>query len=157
MGTFLPVRFSGSGSQKRIGADRWESPVQIGGGIFVKITWGLMSFVVLLIPVSVPAEVMNNGTILTLTRAGLSEGLIIDKVNSESCGYDVSTSSIIELKKSGISDNVISSMVRRCATLAQVRGLAGDDTSPDPKIRHSPGIYLMESWLSPNILQVLHP
>jgi hypothetical protein len=100
---------------------------------------------------------MNNATVLSLAKAGLSDGLIIDKIRSEPCGYDVSTASIIALKNSGLSESVISEMVRRCATMNGVRGLAGDDSSPDPLVRHSPGIYVMENWVAPNALQKLRP
>ena len=65
------------------------------------------------------AETINNETIVTLVKAGLSEGLVIDKINSESCNYDVSTDKIIALKQLGVSDPVIAAMVRRCATLGQ--------------------------------------
>jgi hypothetical protein len=117
----------------------------------------LISLVVFSAPTVSVAEVMNNDTVVQLTKAALGDGLIIDKINSEACGYDVSTSAIIGLKKAGLSDNVISAMVRRCATLADQRGLVGDDSSSDPKVRHSPGIYIMESWLSPDKLQLLRP
>lgn len=123
----------------------------------VKITSILVCTAALMFSTSALAEVMNNDTVLSLAKAGLSDGLIIDKIDSEPCGYDVSTNSLITLKGAGLSENVISAMVRRCATLGEVRGIAGDDASPDPKVRHSPGIYVMENWLSPNVLQKLRP
>jgi hypothetical protein len=104
--------------------------------------------VALFMPSLIHAETLTNDTIIMLSKAGLGEGLIIDKINGDACGYDVSTQKLIALKQVGLSDNVISAMVRRCATLAQVRGIAGDDGSADPKVRHSPGIYVLESDLA---------
>lgn len=103
------------------------------------------------------AESLNNEKIIALTKAGLSEGLIIDKINSESCDYDVSTEKLIALKTAGIPDSVVGAMVRRCATLNQQRGIAGDDTSSDPRVRHSPGIYTFQNWLTPEKLQIIRP
>jgi hypothetical protein len=111
----------------------------------------------MLIPCAALSEPLNNQSIISLQKAGLGDSLIIDKINSESCGYEVSTENIISLKNAGLSDAVIAAMVRRCSTLDQKRGLAGDDSSPDPAVRHTPGIYIMEDWTSPNKLQILRP
>lgn len=116
----------------------------------------IASLIALTMPCAALAQT-DNKTILILAKAGLGDGVIIDKIESTSCGYDVSTDGLIALKLAGISDNVISAMVRRCATLSEVRGVAGDDASADPKIRHSPGIYVFQDWLDPNKLQVLRP
>ena len=99
------------------------------------------------------AEVMNNGTVVALSKAGLSDELIIAKINTEACGYEVSTNSILSLRSAGLSDKVISVMVLRCASASQLKGVAGDDTSSDPKVKHSPGIYVQQTWLNPAPLQ----
>jgi hypothetical protein len=117
----------------------------------------LLALAALVMATAASAEVMTNDTVLTLVKAGLSEPLIIDKINSEPCGYDVSTKSLLALKNSGLSDSLIGAMVRRCASLSQVRGISGDDSSPDPKVRHSPGIYLMSTWSTPPALLKLRP
>lgn len=116
---------------------------------------GAIMAMALAAPVS--AETLTNDSIIALTKAGLGEGLIIDKVNSESCNYDVSTDKLIALKQAGVPDSVVGAMVRRCATLGQQRGLAGDDSSPNPRIKHSPGIYAFENWRAPAKLQVIRP
>jgi hypothetical protein len=99
------------------------------------------------------AEIMNNQAVVTLVKAGLGDELVIAKIDSESCSYDVSTNSILSLKSAGLSERVIAAMVLRCATASQVRGVTGDDSSPDPMVRHSPGIYVLEDWQHPNVLQ----
>ena len=100
---------------------------------------------------------MNNNTVLELSKAGLSDDLIIAKINTESCGYDVSTSNIMALRSAGLSDKLISVMVMRCASSNQLKGIVGNDSSGDPMVKHSPGIYVMENWTSPNILQSIRP
>ncbi|MGI4876620.1 MAG: hypothetical protein ACRYG4_03970, partial [Janthinobacterium lividum] len=56
-----------------------------------------------------------------------------------------------------VHDSVIASMVRRCATLSEQRGLSGDNESSDPAVKHAPGIYIMESWASPTKLLAIRP
>lgn len=126
-------------------------------GVLVKNIIVSLSAAALVFSTSAAGEPMNNQTVLTMEKAGLGEGLIVDKINSEACGYDVSTDSIISLKNAGLSDSVIAAMVRRCTTSTQPTSVAVNNNSSDPKVRHSPGIYLMESWTSPNVLQLLHP
>ena len=99
------------------------------------------------------AEVMTNQTVLALLKAGLGDELVVAKINSEPCNYDVSTNSILSLKASGASERVIAAMVMRCASASAARGIAGDDASSDPMVRHSPGIYVMENWQTPPHLQ----
>jgi hypothetical protein len=61
------------------------------------------------------------------------------------------------LKGGRLPENVISEMVRRCAKVDQQQGLAGDDSSADPRARHSPGIYMMADWLPQPKPSVLRP
>ncbi|GAC1576752.1 MAG: hypothetical protein NVS3B5_08480 [Sphingomicrobium sp.] len=98
------------------------------------------------------AEVMTNQSVLALLKAGLGDDLVIAKINSERCNYTVSTTDILSLKNSGVSERVIAAMLTRCASASAARGIAGDDASPDPMVRHSPGIYVMEDWQKPAIL-----
>lgn len=103
------------------------------------------------------AETMDNESIVKLVGAGLSDGLIIDKINTEMCGYDVTMDSIIGLKNSGVSDDVIGAMVRRCATLGQERGISGDNASSDPTVMHSPGIYAYDPDNAESKLSLIRP
>ena len=126
-------------------------------GETMKLNTAVIAVVLLCFSPFVQAETLDNNAIISLSHAGLSDGLIIDKINSVACNYDVSVDRILELKRVGLSESVIGAMVRRCATLGQQRGLAGDDSSSDPKVRHSPGIYAMENWTTPAKLQILRP
>jgi len=103
------------------------------------------------------AQSMNVDSISMLSKAGVADGLIIDKINTEPCNYDVSVDGIIALKAKGVSENVIGAMIHRCATQNQIRGVAGTDESPDPTVKHSPGIYIYENWLPNVALHTLRP
>lgn len=122
----------------------------------MKITKAVFCFA-LFMSGAATAETMDNKSIVTLVGAGIGPDLIIDKINTEMCGYDVSMDSIIALKQKGVGDEVIGAMVRRCATLGQERGISGDNSSADPLVMHSPGIYAFERNADDAVLRMVRP
>lgn len=123
----------------------------------MRLVSGALLIAALVTPASAYSEVMNNNTIQALSKAGLSDELVIAKINTEACGYDVATNNIMALRAAGLSDKVISAMVLRCASTSQLKGTAGDDKSLDPRVKHSPGIYVVGSWSIPNSLEKIRP
>lgn len=101
------------------------------------------------------AQGFNNQSVISLHQAGLGDPAIVAKVNSSPCGYDVSTDGLIALKKAGISDGVIATMVERCNGASVAQG--ANNSSADPLVKHSPGIYLMEDWNGPAKLELICP
>ncbi len=59
------------------------------------------------------SETLTNNEIILMTRAGLSKDLIVRKVNETLGKYDTTTQALIELKKSGVADEVISLMMEK--------------------------------------------
>ena len=123
----------------------------------MKIFLRTAAMIMFMVATPVTAEVMNNQSVLSLAHAGLSDELVIAKVDSEPCNYDVSTNAILALRAASLSDKVIAAMVMRCAASSHVRGVAGDDASADPLVRHTPGVYVMEDWQRPIALQLVRP
>lgn len=111
--------------------------------------------VLFLAPASAWAQSFDNRSVMALHEAGLGEEAIVSKINSLPCGYDVSTDGLIALKKAGLTDGVIAAMVNRCTASSRAQGL--DNNSSDPNVKHAPGIYVAESWLTPPRLTVLRP
>lgn len=101
------------------------------------------------------AQVFDNKAVVALHQAGLGEATIVTKINSLPCGYDVSTESLISLKKAGVSDVVIAAMVARCTGAARAQGL--DNDSPDPLVKHAPGIYMAQDWTATKSLNLVRP
>lgn len=156
MGYPPPTESEGRNSKlDRCGSGK-PSALQALKGVFVKISNAIW-VLAFLAAQPANAEVMSNESIVTLVNAGIGPDLIIDKINTEMCGYDVSMNSIIALKNSGVDDDVIGAMVRRCATLSQERGISGDNTSSDPKVMHSPGIYAYNSEALDGALTLIRP
>ena len=86
------------------------------------------------------AESFNNESVIALANAGVGDDVLLAKINSLPCAYNVSTDEIIRLRKSGVSSLVIAAMVSRCTGASAAQG-AGVATS-DPSIKRSPGLYI---------------
>ncbi|MBS0478377.1 MAG: hypothetical protein JSR79_03640, partial [Proteobacteria bacterium] len=93
-------------------------------------------------------EVMTNDTVIALVGAGLGEQVVIAKVKSSPVSFDVSTDKMIELKRRGVSDNIIAAMVDASGKSATASALGASD-SPDPSAPHAAGIYLLRGDAAP--------
>lgn len=86
------------------------------------------------------AQDFNNQSIITLTRSGVGREVLLAKVASLPCSYDVSTEGILALKKVGVADAVIAAMVERCVGSSNAQGVASKDS--DPASKRSAGLYV---------------
>lgn len=59
------------------------------------------------------ADIVTNQTIIQLFKAGLGKDVLNSKIQSSDCNFDVTTDGLISLKKAGIPDDVISTMVSK--------------------------------------------
>lgn len=114
---------------------------------------GLVYSVGLIVPAAAYGQEMSTPSILTLSKAGLSDDLIIAKINTQPCNYDVSIDSILRLRAAGLSDKVIAVMVLRCESSSPVKGIPRIENLTDPKVKRTPGIYVVESWRTPAVVQ----
>ena len=64
-------------------------------------------------PIFAQSEVLTNADIIELTNAGLSQKVILEKIKSSICEFDSSAKSLIELKKAGVEDEVISEIIEK--------------------------------------------
>jgi hypothetical protein len=101
------------------------------------------------------AEPFNNDSVLALTRAGVGSTVLLAKVNSLPCGYDVSTPAIICLQKAGVPEKVIAAMVDRCAGSTRAQGAEGN--SDDPMVRRTPGLYVARREGDRSVLRAIRP
>jgi len=63
-------------------------------------------------PASQPA-LMDNDTVLRMAKAGLSEDLIVQTINTQPGKYDLSADAVIALKQAGLSETVMNAMFAR--------------------------------------------
>jgi len=101
-------------------------------------------------------ETMTNDEVISLTKAGLANSVIIGKIRTSKTNFDMSTDALIRLKQSGVGDDVVTAMLEAksgvstqapsgpssTTTGAAPVGPVGDPN--DPASKHNYGIYLYE-------------
>lgn len=109
----------------------------------------LAVFFLVFCPLLIAQQALNNDSVIKLTKAGLSDDLIVSTVNSQAGAYDTSTDGLIALKTAGVSDKVVAAVVAKAAAPAPSAvapvpppAPAADDPD-DPASPHDPGVYLM--------------
>lgn len=59
------------------------------------------------------SETLTNAEIVEMTRAGLGAQIIVQKIASSDANFDISAKGLIELKKAGVSDEVIQALIEK--------------------------------------------
>lgn len=62
------------------------------------------------------ADVITNETVVTMTKASLPKSLILAKIQSSNTNFDVSINAMIDLKKQGVDDDVLTAMATKGST-----------------------------------------
>lgn len=83
-------------------------------------------------------EILTNETIIKLHTAGLGAKILISKIETSRCNFDLSTDGLIKLKKSAVSDEVIAAMISK-NTNSGSSTLNQTEMQNNPVL--SPGIY----------------
>ncbi|MGA2852211.1 MAG: hypothetical protein ABSE46_24670 [Terracidiphilus sp.] len=99
-------------------------------------------------PLLIAQQALDNDAVIKLTKAGLSEDLIVSTINSQGGTYDTSTNGLIALKSAGVSDKVVAALVAKAAApipplppMPAVTQQATTDPD-DPASPHEAGIYI---------------
>lgn len=93
------------------------------------------------------AETLNNGKVIDLLTLGLGDDAVIAKIKASDADYDTSTDALIALKKAGASSPVIAAMIDASSRKNASQNAVLSLDSPDPKVPHATGIYLLADWL----------
>ena len=75
-------------------------------------------------------ETLTNKDIVLMTQSGLGKDLIIKKIKDSGGKYDVSAQNLIDLKKAGVDDSVIESMMEKAAAPAVKADAQYSDSQP---------------------------
>ena len=62
-----------------------------------------------------PSEILTNDDIIKLAKAGISDVVVINKIKSSTCKFDLSTDGLIKLKAAGVSNVILEAMTRPLA------------------------------------------
>jgi len=121
----------------------------------LRMTFGLLlSFILAFNCYSQTEEVLDNKKVVELTKSNLGDELIIGLFSSSTCNFDCSISSIVQLKKDGVSEKVISEMMKRCDSQKNVMKKEMDFNNPSDM--HEPGIYFYVQEGNTNVLRKLY-
>jgi len=88
-------------------------------------------------------ESLSNDSVVKLIKAGLSDDLVVNTINSSPGTYDTSTNALIALKKAGAGDKVIAAMILKASGAGTAPAPAaptpGSATGASPAVALSPG------------------
>jgi hypothetical protein len=97
-------------------------------------------------PSSSPDDALNNDGVIQLKQLGLGDSVIIEKIKTSHCAFDVSLNGLKQLKSAGISDEAIATMLAAQST-ANTSGVSAavlPSDPNDPKSPHEAGIWIYE-------------
>lgn len=64
-------------------------------------------------PAQTSADVMNNKSVVDMIKAGFSKELIISKIETSQCKFNTNTQALIDLKKQGVPEEVITAILNK--------------------------------------------
>jgi len=103
----------------------------------------------------VQADTFNNASVVALAKAGIGDDVVLSKIASLPCSYDISTDQIIALKSAGVSNPVIAAMVGRCTGSSKAQGASND--SADPSVKRTSGLYIELGAPGQHNIKVIRP
>jgi hypothetical protein len=91
-------------------------------------------------------EALNNAAVIELKQLGLGENVVVEKIKSSRCEFDVTLSGLKQLKAAGVSDSIIAAMLTaKPQGKAVAETVAAQPIDPnDPKLPHEAGIWIYE-------------
>lgn len=112
-------------------------------------------------------ETMTNDEVITLVQNGLNSSIVVNKIRSSKTNFDLSTDSLIKLKKAGVSDEIVNAMLSAKSGMTTTPTTTGSNNGGammtgdpnDPASKHGYGLYLYEetadgkkmTQLTPNV------
>jgi hypothetical protein len=106
-------------------------------------------------PLKAPASsTMTNESVVKMVKAGLGDSLVIQTVNTQPGDYATDADSLVRLKESGVSDAVISAMVRVMSTQGRRLLTTGGGTQPVEPIGSAQGDAAIPGAISPQVNEV---
>lgn len=82
------------------------------------------------------SETLTNVSIVELSKAGLTTDVIVKKIATSKSAFDLSTNGLVELKRSGVDDIVIASMIEHQQAQPPVAPAATAVPAPPVRSKH---------------------
>ncbi len=74
-------------------------------------------------------EVLNNESIVNLVKAKFKEATILSLIRTSPVSFDITTNKLVQLKKNGVNEKIITAMIERQTSLMGMSGGVGDYAS----------------------------
>ncbi len=107
-------------------------------------------------PASPKSETLTNKSVVELSKAGLSKSIIINKINTTPCRFDLSTTELVNLKKQGIAEDVLNAMMEKTMTNGQNTNGKNDVTKETTSLLDKANAPAGSGMLVPSTLNVIH-
>lgn len=106
----------------------------------------LFAFLVFIMNISFgqKSDTLTNQTIIQLTKVGLGKDILISKIQSSFCRFDLTTDGLISLKKAAVADEVIGAMMSKSnnvSTSSSERSNNSQSEQVQNNTSLTPGIY----------------
>lgn len=98
-------------------------------------------------------ELLTNKEIIEMTKAGLGQKVILDKIKSTSCEFDSSSKALVELKKAGVEDEIISEIIEKAKK--QRERITQTEEKPKEFVNYSESQPSSETKLDQTPLEIL--
>lgn len=76
-------------------------------------------------------EILTNNDVVSMSQASLAESLIVEKIKESKGAFDVSVEGLVNLKKSGVSDEIIRAMMEKSRALREKSAVSSTQTFSD--------------------------
>ena len=103
------------------------------------------------------AETLDNDKVVQLVNLGIGNEAVIAKIKGSDGDYDVTTNALIALKNANVPGPVIAAMIDVTTRKAERRSSELSMDSPDPKVPHASGIYMLANWLPEPKMVLINP
>ena len=110
-------------------------------------------------------EAMTNAEVITLVENGLNSSIVVNKIRASKTNFDLSTDALIQLKKAGVSDEIVNAMLTAKSGMSTTpvnnggtnNGSEAMGDPNDPASKHGYGIYLYEDTADGKKMTQLKP
>ncbi|WP_338057596.1 hypothetical protein [Sphingomonas beigongshangi] len=121
------------------------------------MTIGIIAAAMLCVASPAAAETLTNRSVISLVQAGLGDEAVIAKIKASDTRFDLGTEDLIALKKQGVPSSVLAAMLAASQSGANAARAALSPDSPDWRVPHPSGVYLLADWLPAPRMQRLDP
>ena len=73
----------------------------------------VLTLILCSLPAFAQTETIDNRTVIEMSRAGLSQEIILKKISSSNSAFDISAPGLITLKTAGVDEAVIAALMER--------------------------------------------